>query len=378
MSLPSGTRWSWLRTGQEAFAAMLEAIESARSSVCLEMYTFAPGRPGDQFREALIRACERGAAVRVLVDAIGSLELPDSYWTPLRQVGGQARVFNPVSLKRLGIRNHRKLLVCDRSVAFIGGFNVAPEYDGDGVSRGWRDVGLRLEGPLAAELGATFEEMFRLADFRHKAFPRLRRAALLRRTPVRGEEILLGQPGLGRNPLRRALRADLRRARQAQLMVAYFLPPPRLLRLFQRASRRGATVQLILPARSDVPLSQMAAQSQYRRLLKAGVEIYEYRPQVLHAKLFVLDEAVYVGSANLDPRSLSVNYELTVRFEHPQMAAEARQIIAETLAHSQRVDALAWQRSRGLWKRLKQRIALWLLARLDPWVAHRQWRALPD
>jgi cardiolipin synthase len=108
------------------------------------------------------------------------------------------------------------------------------------------------------------------------------------------------------------------------------------------------------------------------------VAIYEYQPQVLHAKLFVVDQAVYVGSANLDPRSLSVNYELTVRFEHPQMAAEARDIIAETLAHCRKVEARVWRRSRSLWTRLKQRLALWLLARLDPWLAHRQWRALPD
>lgn len=378
MTLPSGTRWTWLRTGREAFATMLEAIESARRSVCLEMYIFAPGALGERFRDALVRARQRGASVRVLVDGVGSLHLPDTFWTPLREAGGEARVFNPISLKRLGIRNHRKLLVCDDSVAFIGGFNIAPEYEGDGVSSGWHDVGMRLEGPLVAELAATFEDMFRLADFRHKAFPRLRRAALTRPLSTRGEEILLGQPGLGRNPLRRALRADLRRARHAQFMVAYFLPPPRLLRLFRRASRRGTGVQLILPARSDVPLSQMAARSQYRRLLKSGVEIYEYQPQVLHAKLFVLDEAVYIGSANLDPRSLSVNYELTLRFEHPQMAAEAREIFADTLRHCHQVDARAWQRSRSFWTRLKQRLALWLLARLDPWLAHQQWRALPD
>ncbi|MDW8309654.1 MAG: phosphatidylserine/phosphatidylglycerophosphate/cardiolipin synthase family protein, partial [Verrucomicrobiales bacterium] len=333
MTLPSGTRWTWLRTGREAFAAMLDAIESARRSVCLEMYIFAPGPLGERFRQTLIRARQRGAAVRVLVDAIGSLELPDDFWTPLREVGGEARIFNPISLKRLGIRNHRKLLVCDNSVAFIGGFNIAPEYDGDGITEGWRDLGMRLEGPLAAELAATFDDMFGLADFRHKAFPRLRRAALPRPAAAPGEQILLGQPGFGRNPLRRALRADLRRARRAQFMVAYFLPPPRLLRLFQRTSRRGAEVQLILPARSDVALSQMAARSQYRRLLNAGVVLYEYEPQVLHAKLFILDDAVYVGSANLDPRSLSVNYELTIRFEHPQMAAEARDIFANALAH---------------------------------------------
>ena len=137
-------------------------------------------------------------------------------------------------------------------------------------------------------------------------------------------------------------------------------------------------MKLILPGKSDVVISQLAAHSQYRRLLKAGVEIYEYQPQILHAKLFVINDAVYVGSANLDPRSLSINYELMIRFENSQMAAEARQILAEALLHCRRVDRAEWRRSRTFWTRLKQRWAFFLLARIDPYLALKQWRALPD
>jgi cardiolipin synthase len=126
-----------------------------------------------------------------------------------------------------------------------------------------------------------------------------------------------------------------------------------------------------------VALSQLAGQSLYRRLLKAGAEIYEYQPQILHAKLFVLNDVVYVGSANLDPRSLSINYELMTRFEHPQMAAEAREIITNTLRHCRRVDPAEWRRSRTFWTRFKERWAYFLLARIDPYVARKQWRALP-
>jgi cardiolipin synthase A/B len=378
MSSPQGTRWNWLRNGDEAFPGMLTAIDAAQRTVCLETYIYAASALGVRFLDALVRAAQRGVRVRVLVDALGSVELPDSFWSPLRAVGGEAKFFNPIAFKRIGIRNHRKLLVCDDAVAFVGGFNIAPEYEGDGVARGWCDLGIRLEGPLAIELAASFHAMFKLADFRHKRFVRLRRAALQGNVTSPDEHLLLGRPGFGRNPIRRALGADLRHAQNAQIMVAYFLSPRRIPGQLRRASLRGGAVQLILPGKSDVTLSQLAARSQYQRLMKAGVEIYEYQPQILHAKLFVLNDAVYVGSSNLDPRSLGINYELMIRFENPQMAAEAREIITGALRLCRRVDPTEWRESRTFWTRFKERWAYFLLARIDPYVARKQWRALPD
>ena len=137
-------------------------------------------------------------------------------------------------------------------------------------------------------------------------------------------------------------------------------------------------MQLILPGKSDVLISQLAGQSLYRRFLKAGVQIHEYQPQILHAKLIIADDIVYVGSANLDPRSLDINYELMIRFEHPAMATQARAIFAGSLAHCRRITPEEWQQSRTLWRRFKQRWAYWLLVRIDPYLARRQWRTLPD
>jgi len=378
MPPPNNATWKWLRTGDEVFPAMLAAIDAACTSICLETYIYAAGPLGERFLTSLVRAQERGVRVRVLVDGLGSYSLPDTFWSPLRAVGGEARFFNPVALNRMGIRNHRKLLVCDGTTAFIGGFNIASEYEGDGVTRGWRDLGLSLEGPLAAQLAASFEEMFALADFRHKRFARLRRAALKRTVASSTGQLLLSGPGRGRNPIRRSLQKDFTLARDVQIMVAYFLPTGRLRRMFGRVARRGGAIQLLLPGKSDVATSQLAGQSLYRRLLKSGVEIYEFEPQILHAKLFVLNDAVYVGSANLDPRSLSINYELMIRFENSQMAAEAHAIFREALQHCRRIDPVEWRRSRTLWRRLKQWWAYFLLARIDPYIARHQWRSLPD
>ena len=372
------TDWTWFCSGREIFPAMLAAIDAAHQSVCLETYIYAADSLGERFREALVRARQRGVRVRVLVDALGSISLPGGFWQPLRTAGGEARLFNPLALDRLGIRNHRKLLVCDDQVAFIGGFNIASEYDGDGVSRGWCDVGLRVAGQLVGWLAATFDEMFARADFRHKRFIRLRRSTARKLMLSANEQLLLSGPGRAGNPFKRALRRDLAQATNVQIMVAYFLPTWSIRRDLTRLTGRGGTVQLILPGKSDVLISQLAGQSLYRRFLKAGVRIHEYQPQVLHAKLIIADDIVYVGSANLDPRSLDINYELMIRFNHKVMTEQARAIFAGALAHCSVITREEWRASRSIWRRLKQRWAYWLLVRIDPYLARRQWQALPD
>ncbi len=380
MPMPTGSNFScqWLRAGDEIFPAMLAAIDDARQSVCLEIYTFEESPLGREFREALVRARERDAKVCVLVDAIGSMFLSDDFWEPLRRAGGEVRVFNPIGLRRVTIRNHRKLLVCDERVAFVGGFNISPEYEGDGINDGWCDVGVKIEGLLAAELAASFDEMFERADFRHKRFMRWRKSHAKKVVALPKERLLFSGPGRGRNPFKRALHQDLRDAKHIQMIVAYFLPTWRLRRELMRAARRGGRVQLILAGKSDVLLSLLAAQSLYRRLLNEHLEIYEYQPQILHAKLIVVDDIVYLGSANLDTRSLRINYELMIRFEDAALAAQAREVFDGVLKNCRRVTIEEWRRSHTFWQRLKQRWAYFLLNRIDPYLARRQWRDLPD
>jgi cardiolipin synthase len=367
----------WLRAGDEIFPAMLMAIDAAALSIRLEIYIFEECPLGRDFREALVRACGRGVRVRVLVDAVASYFLPGDLWDSLRSAGGEVRQFNPMALKRFWIRNHRKLLVCDERVAFVGGFNISPEYEGDGIEDGWWDIGLKIEGPLAARLAVSFEDMFARADFRHRHFTRWREFSAKRAVSLPQEQILFSGPGRGQSPIKRALRKDLSGAKNVHLMVAYFLPSWRLRHDLMRIVRRGGRVQLILAGQTDVQLSKLAAQSLYRRLLRAGVEIYEYQPQILHAKLFIVDDAVYTGSSNLDTRSLQINYELMIRLAGGEIARQAREIIADTLRHCRRITREEWRQSRTLWQKIKQRWAYFLLSRIDPYVARHQWRSLP-
>jgi cardiolipin synthase A/B len=352
---------------------MLAAMAEARQSIRLEMYIVHAGATGQQFREALIAACRRGVRVQVLVDAVGSMVLPGSFWAPLRASGGEFRWFNPLSLSGWSIRDHRKLLACDEQLAFVGGVNIGVEYEGDGVTAGWRDLGLAVRGPLAGELSAAFDQMFASADFRHPPFSRLRTSPRQKTVEAPAAQLLLGGPSRN-NPIKLSLRRDIMRSRSVRIICAYFLPPWRIRRHLVRAAKRGARVQLILPGKSDLPFSRLAGQSFYRRLLTVGVEIYEYQPQILHAKMFLMDDIVYAGSANLDPRALDINYELMLRLSHPVLARQGAEIFERVLAHCRRIDLESWRKARSLIDRCRSRLAYFLLARLDPMVAEWQWR----
>jgi cardiolipin synthase A/B len=390
----------WLNTGDEAFGEMLRAIGAARVSIRFETYIFAPGELGARFRTALVEARRRGVAVRVLIDAWGSLMLSDDFWIPLREAGGQCRWFNRFQLKRFGFRDHRKLLVCDDQVAFVGGYNIAPEYEGDGVQRGWRDLGIRVEHPVAKDLAASFDLLYEHAAFRHRRFARWRRLKLAygqrwlrrlkvgRRTtppePVAAENsggeprftVLFQGPGFAPNSFKRALRVDLNQADSVRIMTAYFLPTFRIRRELIRKARRGGRVQLLFAGHSDVKLSQWASQRLYTRLLKAGVEIYEYQPQMLHAKMVLLDARVYIGSANLDVRSLNINYELMLRMDSLEIATEAAEFFEQSKRHSRRVELREWRANRSVWTYLKEAWSYFILTRVDPYFARRQMRRM--
>ena len=372
MSSKPAAAFRWLQTSDDAFAAMLDAIDAEADSVRLEMYIFSAEAIGARFRDALVAACVRGVRVQVLIDAWGSIDLPDAFWIPLKKAGGEFRWFNPIRLNRFAIRNHRKSLICGDKIAIVGGFNIAPEYEGDGVTRGWRDLGLSLTGPLAQKLAENFDLLFARADYRHPRFARLRKSPLPNRLHTSTGDILSGRPGRGRNVIKQSLAADFAHARRVQIIASYFLPTWPMRRALARVVRRGGQVQLLLAGHSDVPMAQLASQRLYQSLLRAGIEIYEYQPQILHAKLIVVDNTIYAGSANFDIRSLNINYELLVRLPNATLAKEARSTFANDLEHSRRIEPVAWRKSRSFWRRIRERWAYFMFAHVDPYISRRQ------
>jgi cardiolipin synthase len=370
-------RAGWLPDGDHAFGAMNALIDGARESVCLESYLVRAGEPASSLLAALLRARARGVRVRVLYDAFGSEGLEPEFFAPLTAAGGELRVFSPARRLRLAFRDHRKLLVCDERCAIVGGLNIGPEYLGDGVRRGWCDLALQIQGPIAHSLAASFAAMYALAPVTAGAIREFRRAVrALRAAPGASVALLHGGPGWPADELGRALRGDVARAREVLCMAAYFLPPRRMRRALQRVTEAGGAVRLLLAGRSDVPVARYAAEHLYARMLAGGARIHEYQPQVLHGKLFIMDDTVYIGSCNLDRRSLNINYELLLRLHWPQLAAQGRELFARSLAHSREVTAVSWRKRRYWWERLRSRAAYWLLTKIDPFLARRPLRSL--
>jgi cardiolipin synthase len=359
--------FAWHPTGADWFDAVVRAIESAEATVDLEFYIWSPGRLAGRLHGALARAAARGCRVRLLLDAFGS-ELAGPAAAIVRQAGIEVSWFNPRRWARLSFRNHRKLVVVDRSHALFGGCNVADEYDGDGVQAGWRDLGVCTRVPACViALAQSFDRMWEMAPFNRlpmaETMPEASRGD--------GWELFVAGAGRGGRRYRRCLHRDLAAASQIDVLAAYFVPTTRVRGLLCRAARRGR-VRIIVPALGDVAIAHHASAHVLNRLLPSLVEVHQYLPAMLHAKLVITDDAVYVGSANFDPRSLRINFDLMLRIQDPQIAAQARAIVDEIQRHSSPYACL----NPAPLTRLRQYAAYAAIAWLDPYIARRKLRML--
>ncbi|MDQ2640824.1 MAG: phospholipase D-like domain-containing protein [Pseudomonadota bacterium] len=373
-------RARWLATVDEGYAEMQQRIDASSSCVRLETYILREEGPATQLREALLRARARGVEVHMLLDAFGCEGVSAEFLAPLRDAGVKIAIFNPRRFLRRTLRNHRKLLACDGTHAVIGGFNIAPEYAGDGVNVGWLDCGVYVSGPIVKALEKNFDALFDLAPFTPRAFRKYRRDMRhgwrLRVASEGPVEAVHSGPGLPRGVLGYMLRRDLAGAVNVAIASAYFLPSTLLRRRLYRAARGTGRVRVLLAGKTDVPISRLAAERLYTKLLGRRVRVFEYQPQIMHAKVVVMDSIVWAGSGNLDRRSLSINYELLLRFDWPELAEDARAWFAHALRHSRMVRLNRWRRGRSVWRRLASEVAWLLLARLDPLIARRGSRGL--
>lgn len=310
--------------GAELFPAMLDAIESARAAIVLEMYTFRLDRVGGRFVDALGRAARRGVSVRVTLDGWGSALDGRFVARELAAAGAQVAIHNPLFSLLVGRfrRNHRKVLVVDGAIAFLGGINLADEYAGDLGHAGWADLAVELRGPVCRDLA------LRLGG----------EPAPITRGPV---TVLLSGLLTGRatgRALRKRYRATVAGARHRVLLAqGYFLPDAPLVRALVHAAKNGVEVTLLLAGRSDVPLARVAGRRLYRRLVAAGVHIHEWHGSILHAKAASVDgRLALIGSFNLDPLSL-VNLEALVEVVDAAFAERVARWIAQHAAASAQI-----------------------------------------
>ena len=360
-----------LKNGTQAFPAMFESIDGARSCIALEMYVVADDGTGREFLSHLIQAAKRGVQVMVLIDAWGSWELSDSFWDGLRAAGGKLRWFHPIGRGLLPFRNHRKMLLVDDRTVFIGGMNIADEYyRGAGGGAPWRDNVLEITGGEVAGLRRSFMRMWRKADSPLRRFLLLRRwREHAPRTREGSVWFLESGPDDPLRPVRRAYRQVIHGAeRSIDLAMGYFYPHGRMMRALRRAVTRGVRVRLLFPEKTDVPIARWAARGLYGRLLRAEIEVWEYKPSMMHAKLAIADDTVIAGSANMDIRSGRINYELVAVVTDAGLAAAARRDFEDDLRQAVQVRLEDW-RKRPVIQKLKERFSYCLLARMDIFLA---------
>jgi cardiolipin synthase len=311
--LESGNVLETLHDGEQAFPRMLEAIAGARDSVWLSTYVFQSDRVGRQFVDALAAAVRRGVNVRVLVDGIGEWYDWPHVVPILRRAGVRAERFLPPRLLppslSLNCRNHRKILVVDASVAYIGGMNLGGRELGGSTGRRMSDIHFRLRGPIVAQLGETFAE-----DWLFATGEALAVAAVQSHQGDSVCRAISGGPdGDVDNLLLIILSAVASAQRQVQIMTPYFIPPLELVAALEAAALRGVEVCLVLPRRSNLRYIDWATLHWIPALVRRGVRVFLQEPPFSHAKLFVVDgRYAHVGSVNVDTRSLRLNFEIAV------------------------------------------------------------------
>jgi cardiolipin synthase len=380
-----------LEGGGVAYPRMLEAIDRARYEIRLEVYAFDLDVIGTAFVRALAAASRRGVRTSVILDGWGSAAHGREIGRLLRDSGCQVAIYHPLAAALAGRfrRDHRKILLVDDRVAFLGGINIGDRYGavGEPSASAWVDLAVELRGEVVASLAARLRHAPHASTHRRELHPRragLERGAVARSAPHAAQDSSAAQvPGAppvrvhlsglsGGRPLRRRYLKSIGAAREELLVAhAYFLPDRRLVRSITAAARRGVRVKMLLPGRSDVPLATAATRRLYGQLLRAGVTILEHTESVLHAKAAVMDgRRLLVGSFNLDPFSL-VNLETLVEVNDSELARAAKAWLEGLLQRARPVTLEEVERASPLQRWFLDALGLLVLR-----VAHRVARLL--
>lgn len=377
--LTTGNEVRLLQDGPATYQAMLAAIEAAQDHIHMETYIIEADDVGQRFAQALLAKQAQGVQVRLIHDSAGTLGTPAAFFQQLTDGGVQVLEFNPINPLAarkewaLNQRDHRKLLIVDGRVAFLGGINISGVYSGGSSRRGaaarpdgrlaWRDTDLQLQGPVVAELQKLF-----LATWQAQKGEALPDRAHFPPLQSPGRQVVRA---IGSSPedLYSLIYVTLLSAigsaeTSVYLTNAYFAPDPQLLAALQAAAARGVDVRLILPSQTDSWLVFHAGRGYYEPLLRAGVKIYERRGVILHSKTALVDGVwATVGSTNLDWRSFLHNHELNAVVLGVEFGQQVQAMFERDLAASERVTLAQWQR-RPLDLRLKE----WLARAWEYWL----------
>jgi cardiolipin synthase A/B len=351
-----------LENGENAFPVMLAAIAGARQSIGLSTYIFETDAVGCEFIAALAAAAARGVEVRVLVDGIGEWYSWPHAVRLLHRAGVRAARFLPPRLAMpvlsLNLRNHRKLLIVDGQIGFVGGMNIGGREVGKAHQRRMADLHFRVEGPAVSQLAECFAADWLFAAGEPLALPPKPKAAAgdcICRVITEGPDedtdkllfVILGAVAVAH--------------RQVLIMTPYFIPPPELTAALQTAALRGVEVCLVLPARSNLRYVDWATRRWLPPLLERGIEVYLQPPPFSHTKLLVIDGAyAQIGSANIDPRSLKLNFEVAMEVYDERVCGQLAKYVLSARDHAARLAAGA-PRAQPFMGRIRDSL-FWLLS----------------
>jgi cardiolipin synthase len=366
------TRVEVLKNGETFYPAELSAIASARETINLEAYIFQKGNVAQQFVDALAERARAGVRVKVVVDAIGSLFTPDRFFQPIRDAGGRVEWYQPLrwyTFKRWNNRTHRKLMVIDGRIAFCGGADIGDDWlHGSCGQPRWRDTVFRFEGDLVTGLQSTFAENWLESSGEILAnedyFPRTRENDVPPGDATAGL-VVNSTPSAARGTRAHILYQTLIAYAQKTIHITtpYFLPDRSSLGEIVKAARdRGVKVIVLTPGKhSDHLFTRSSSRRRYGDLIKAGVEVYEYRPAMIHAKTMVVDGLwSIVGSTNFDNRSFGLNDEVNVALRNSGLAENLEADCRADLEQSRRISYERWEA-----RPIREKILEWVFRMFD-------------
>jgi cardiolipin synthase len=338
-----------LLNGEEIFPAMIDAVRAARTSITYAQYYFEDGPVARDLVEAFAERCRAGVGASILLDAFGTLDMPAEYIDLMKTSGCHVAIFRPLSplaWNRSNKRNHRRVLVVDGRVGFTGGSGVSRKWMGNGrVENHWRETDLRVRGAVVEYLQGAFAENWLEATGvvlgGDAYFPRPL-------APAGGvyAQVVRSSPAGGSFAMYTMFLLAISSARRTIFITnPYFVPDDTMEDALMAAVRRGVRVVVLVPGAIDHNLVRQASRGRFGKMLKAGIEIYEYRAALLHAKTMVVDGVwSTVGSTNLDNRSFALNDELNLVVYDAAVARRLEKVFADDLAHSVKVDYRSWRR----------------------------------
>jgi len=368
-----GNKVKLLVDGPQTYDAMFAAMENAKDHINMETYIFEDDEVGQKFAALLINKQRKGVTVNLIYDSVGSANTPKAFFTTLKDAGVEVLEFNPINplLARKGWqvnrRDHRKLLIVDGQIAFVGGVNISSVYSDGSFGKShptkdhppWRDIHLHIEGPIVSE----FQKMFIATWSQQKGDP-LAPKKYFPELGNTGHEVVRAIGSTPEEPYSQIYATLLSAINSAETQVfltnAYFVPDPQLLSALKGAAHRGVDVRLLLPGKTDSALVLYASHSYYDELLKSGVKIYERKVALLHSKTALIDGVwSTVGSTNLDWRSFLYNQEINAVMLGQEFGAQMQALFEKDLESSKGITLKEW-RKRSFGARIKERASrLW-------------------